>query len=765
MEQSHITITDATQDAPPTPTPPPLPKITPSDEQTQIIDYLLDNKNVVVDAVAGSGKSTTVIFVAEEFRDKKLLQLTYNSNLRKELKEKVDARKITNLDIHTFHSIAVNYYSSAGYTDIELRKIVRDNTKPRGNIPKYDIVIIDEKQDVTHLYFRFIYKLILDINHPVQLLILGDPHQSLYQFKGSDVRFLTMADKIWDNHPLLVTRDFVHTTLKTSYRITRPMAQFVNEFMLGEPRMEACKDGSPVVYIHYSNYNLANKVIFEITKLIKEGAKPEDFFILAGTLNQNIIRRIENALVENNIKCNIPMFENEGMDENVIRGKVVFSTFHSVKGRQRPYVFVVGFNQSYMNKQVRDEPHNICPNTLYVGCTRASEILYLLEEDNGYKDRSLKFLKYGHMEMDKSDFVSFKGVKISYEVEADDGGDKIPPTADREYPENSTPSKLIRFITEDVFDKIIPIIEKIFIVDKPKMATPLNMPAVKQMKEGNYEEISDINGIAIPCLYCDFFLKKLRKESGHPVKRTSPCSSIYKIVENEMKILRTRNIKIYNYVESKMKEIPKNSTKTCDYLYLTNIYIAIKENMYFKLHQISKDDYNWLSASTIRQTHHILRDALAGDYKEPVEYGGDIPEFSIEETIIQNADDYTKMDSILREAGIRLFRLTARVDLITPTTVWELKCTSETTIEHMLQVVIYAWIWRIATEREHKEFKILNIKTGEIKRLCATDDELNTVVFELLKNKYRKYTPRTTEEFLQETGEIHGSPESGLRTP
>ena len=42
----------------------------PSLEQQLIINNIKENKNVVVDAVAGSGKSTTILFMAEQLREK-----------------------------------------------------------------------------------------------------------------------------------------------------------------------------------------------------------------------------------------------------------------------------------------------------------------------------------------------------------------------------------------------------------------------------------------------------------------------------------------------------------------------------------------------------------------------------------------------------------------------------------------------------------------------------------------------------------------------
>ena len=39
------------------------------------------------------------------------------------------------------------------------------------------------------------------------------------------------------------------------------------------------------------------------------------------------------------------------------------------------------------------------------------------------------------------------------------------------------------------------------------------------------------------------------------------------------------------------------------------------------------------------------------------------------------------------------FRFSARVDILTKDTLWELKCTSQLSIEHMLQLILYAWIY------------------------------------------------------------------------
>ena len=196
----------------------------PSDEQQLVIDNLKNGKNVICSAVAGSGKSSTVLAAALQMPDKQILQITYNSSLRLEIREKVREFGLPNITIRTFHSLAVKYYSSDCHTDTGIRRVLLHDMKPRTDIEPIQLLMLDEFQDCSELYFRLITKFIRDMGSLVQLLVLGDPLQCLYQFKGADPRFLTMAEQIWSRSPLLTTTDFVSCALKMSYRITDQMA-------------------------------------------------------------------------------------------------------------------------------------------------------------------------------------------------------------------------------------------------------------------------------------------------------------------------------------------------------------------------------------------------------------------------------------------------------------------------------------------------------------------------------------------------------------
>jgi len=290
----------------------------PSEEQQIIIDHIKNGKNVVVNAVAGSGKSTTIISLSRQLSEKTIFQITYNSMLRHEMKEKIQNLELPNLTIHTFHSLAVKYYLDSAHTDTEIRHILYHNIPPRISLPNIDILAIDEAQDMSLLYFHFIYKFIRDMgeNSPKQIMVLGDHQQSLYEFKGADARFLTMADKIWSQVKAFQNSRFEKCSLRTSYRITTPMANFVNKTMLGNERMIAPRNGEPVVYVRNSRYNIEKTVLYQIQQLLQTGVKPSDIFILAGSIKglNSHVRKLENILVENNIPCHIPTIDQDKLD-------------------------------------------------------------------------------------------------------------------------------------------------------------------------------------------------------------------------------------------------------------------------------------------------------------------------------------------------------------------------------------------------------------------------------------------------------------------
>lgn len=692
----------------------------PSQEQQQIIDYVKDDYNIRVEAVAGSGKSTTVLSLANQCLNKEILQLTYNSSLRLEIKEKVEALNMNNIKIHTFHSLAVKYYSRQAHTDTGIRHILLYKLKLLQPIPKIDILVIDENQDFTELYFQFVLKFLLDYAKPIQIICLGDPRQCIYEFKGADPRFLTMAEEIWCSFFYLKTNKFIQCNLRTSYRITNQMGFFVNKALIGDNLMLTCRDGEPVTYIRNNRKNVENILIYNIKNLISNNIKPDDIFILAASIKgiNSYIRKLENRLVEHNIPCHVPIFETEKLDERVIDGKIVFSTFHSVKGRQRPFVFILGFDNNYFIQYARTLPKNECPNTLYVGCTRAIKHLFLIEYDERPTDRPLEFLKMGHRDLVNCSFVDFKGFPRKIFHNFNESQDNTKSLIEKRF---ETPTKMVQFIPDFVLNEISPIIDKIFDFSQI-YSTNIEIPSVIQTNYG-YEDVSDLNGIAIP----SYFYEKISKNN---ILKSLIDQSILEMKPNE-----------HFFLKNIIKNIPDKFHSINDYLYLSNIYISIQERLYFKLKQINIEEYNWIDQEFLNQCIERLEKMIV----ENNEY---IPTF--EKTLIHNSNEslHENIDRILKPHFTEniSFRFSAIIDVFSENSIWELKFTNQISIEHKIQLVIYAWIYQ-SMNLPSRDFKLFNIKTGELYVLNSNFNDLSTIVISILKGKYEKPLIKTDNEF------------------
>jgi hypothetical protein len=713
----------------------------PSEEQQVIIDHVCDGKNVIVDACAGSGKSTTILSAAFACPDKQFLQLTYNKTLRHEVQAKVAELGLANLVVHTYHSLAYNCYHQDGQMDNGIRRILREQMPPKVVLPKFSVIVVDEAQDMTPLYFLLLMKFIADSQTVFQVMVMGDKMQGLYDFKGADTRFLTLAHQCWEHHPCLLQPDFVFCKLKTSYRVTVAMARFVNNALLDDKRLWAVKDGTPVVYTRRENFANARMIVGQIDYLLREcGAQYDDFYILAGSIKGKFIKVIENMLVDRGIPCYLSTMESQDQDKRIIHNKVVFSTFHSVKGRQRRHVFVLGFDESYFKYYARNLPTDVCPNTLYVGCTRARERLFVFEKCGHEMDSPLPFMKMSHSMMAKPevDYIKFQGTSLGLKTVK-------PPAESRDkYRYNVVIADLIKFLSESSLDTISEIMDKVFVKIDTETMEPfedqsierthdtLEIQGIKETSTGHFEDVSDINGTVLPML----FYEKLQNNQHQLLQQ----------------LVRLAMVDIPNghhkFLHSMVQKMPDQCESIADYLFVANLCNSVQERLYSKLKQI--DSYDWLGEEIVDQCverfDHVVGDQCRSETwqaeKQIITQSSDIEHYYIDQFVA----------SLLPTENI-FYRIGARVDLMTDTSIWEMKCTSNLTVDHKLQLVLYLWIWNMTVHpsrwpTHQKKGFLYNVKTNELLELRASMEELTAIVSEVLKDKYKSTESKTDEEFV-----------------
>lgn len=733
----------------------------PSHEQAVIIHHIQEKRNVMVDAVAGSGKSTTVLMTARSCPDFRVLQLTYNAPLRKEVQEKIDNQvpPLTNVVVHTFHSYAVHNYNPSAYTDTKLKRVIEEKAEPLHSLSPVDLLILDEVQDMTPLYFQFVAKVLRDLSTRPLMMILGDTKQSLYEYKGADVRFLTEASIIWQPCRQIAFPDrFEACSLQTSFRITNQMADFVNKVMLGTTRLLATKEGPPVHYIVGSEEDNQKRIYGRILAILEDkGVQPDDIFILAPSIKNKNVRKLENQLVEKGVPCFVAREDEELLDERIIRGKIVFSSFHSSKGRQRPYVFVLGFDTSSLYKREPEECAE-CPNTLYVACTRASQQLFVLETIRR-GNRQLPFLTMGHHEIKAQPYIHFIGEPrtpefysrqdaATYEEKPFPAGsvDPLTSTSCREFPNPVPtvvdweekvirPSELPTHHSNEVYEELSQIVEQCFDKIQDKADFPLHVKTVIETENDRHEDVSELNGIVVPLLFCRF-LEELDPTRSYTSFRSLLFRLSQEILEKETYPSE------YKYLKNRVRyDMPPSCSSTEDYLLSANFYAAVKERLYGKVMQIKS--YSWFPPEVRRETNQRML-ATVGPHLDHIEYNL-VPKEDEELHARINRRIHKLTDDQLPFR----FRFAGRVDALTSSTLWEFKFVAELSLEHYLQVMVYAWIWKEVHPDKPKHIRLFNIRTNEMQECRADPKTLDRVMRILMLGRYGDKEKQQNEAFVQ----------------
>ena len=190
--------------------------IIPSAEQSDVIAEMDKGSNVIVNAVAGAGKTTLILELAKACEDKRILCVMYNARLKDETRRKTSG--LSNLEVHSYHAAGCKYYSRDAKDDRGLCRIYEEAMRPNAPI-NFDIIVLDECQDLRPELFSFVYKLQKDNVRPAQLLLLGDPRQNIFKFLSADGRFLTRGASIFSRFNDR-DRQWAHMTLTTTYRLT-----------------------------------------------------------------------------------------------------------------------------------------------------------------------------------------------------------------------------------------------------------------------------------------------------------------------------------------------------------------------------------------------------------------------------------------------------------------------------------------------------------------------------------------------------------------
>lgn len=164
----------------------------------------------------------------------------------------------------------------------------------------FQYVLVDEFQDVSLSQALLLRKL-----NSKNTMIVGDPLQAIYSFRGGDSKFILNFDNDYQNVKVI--------NLNTNYRCSEDIVKTANKLALSIPDskhknyLESVADKKsfkiPELRHFYNDYEEGEWIAKRITELKREGYKYNDITILARTNAQ--LQKLETTLHSANIAFDI----------------------------------------------------------------------------------------------------------------------------------------------------------------------------------------------------------------------------------------------------------------------------------------------------------------------------------------------------------------------------------------------------------------------------------------------------------------------------
>ncbi len=164
-----------------------------------------ESRFIVVPAGPGSGKTYVLVrklaslILMEDVKSEQLLMLTFSRAAATEFHGRLRdliGNAAEFVEIRTFHSYCFDLLGKVGSIDDSENVVgkavgaIRDGQVERSRITK-SILVIDEAQDMSGDEFALVRELIRN-NDDMRVVAVGDDDQNIYEFRGSDSKYMAM---------------------------------------------------------------------------------------------------------------------------------------------------------------------------------------------------------------------------------------------------------------------------------------------------------------------------------------------------------------------------------------------------------------------------------------------------------------------------------------------------------------------------------------------------------------------------------------------
>jgi hypothetical protein len=325
-------------------------------------------------AHAGTGKTSTLLwsFIGDA---RKVLFLEYNRDLRLEAKEKAREAGLLTVSVHNYDSFLVEFYDPAAPSrdfQLALQRVLREDIKPLEDF-SFEVLVVDEAQDMTDAYARFLQKILNDnaFESP-QLILAGDPKQTIYAFRGATTEYLVGKEWGW-TRAKGPPRDL---SLAETFRFGDSLCNFVNAFCscLFKKSIWGTDiiSGFPGGVVELWDFDGHSNAEALVARYLDAASKGSLCILSSSVREENLLLK---SFLELTSRAGLPPAEEERSDRPILR------TVHTSKGKQYNTVFLfVSQTDMWLTpmERLKSEKNTL----LYVGCTRARTNLILVESSD-----------------------------------------------------------------------------------------------------------------------------------------------------------------------------------------------------------------------------------------------------------------------------------------------------------------------------------------------------------------------------------------------
>ena len=194
-------------------------------------------------------------------------------------------------------------------------------------IPQFEHILVDEYQDVNKTQIE-----LLSILNPNGLFVVGDPRQSIYGWRGSDINYILNFEKEYDKPELI--------SLKKNYRSDKRIVNLFNEGIKDMNLPDLVSHSEELGKVKIVNLGNESDEDDFIIQAVKNGTTRLSEVFVISRINKRL-NELSDKFKQHDIPHVVRSNENKKVAD-ITGDAVTLATIHAIKGLEAETVFVIG---------------------------------------------------------------------------------------------------------------------------------------------------------------------------------------------------------------------------------------------------------------------------------------------------------------------------------------------------------------------------------------------------------------------------------------